>query len=71
MLVSTLDEQLSGKIGFMQSLALPDAADKNLLEKSRLSLLLPSLGESAASVLELAVGGSLVSPIVRAKARTK
>ena len=30
-----------------------------------------SLGESAASVLELAVGGSLVSPIVRAKARTK
>ena len=52
-------------------MALTDAADKNLLEKSRLSLLLPSLGESAASVLELAVGGSLVSPIVRAKARTK
>lgn len=39
-------------------LALTDAADKNLLAKSRLALLLPALGEAAAAILQLAVAGA-------------
>jgi|SRR5436309_3378003 len=46
-------------------LSLTDAADRGLRESSRAVLLLPVLGEAAASILQLAVAGALAWPAGR------
>jgi DNA-binding MurR/RpiR family transcriptional regulator len=46
-------------------LSLTDAADRDLRESSRVVLLLPRLGEAAASLLQLAVAGAIVHPTGR------
>jgi fructoselysine-6-P-deglycase FrlB-like protein len=48
-------------------LSLTDAADRGLCESSQAVLLLPALGEAAASILQLAVAGALARPAGRGR----
>ncbi len=51
--------------------AITDTPDTGLLDKSRLSLLLPAFGETAASILQLAVAGAWVPALAGARDRPK